>query len=222
MPRRPLTRRWPRRPDRSLATARRDTTDDAAAVSRSTRKGPTGNGRRGLDTGCPQACPTARWTTCRGAQGCMPALLRSGMGRSALLGCAASEPTAFDEAASDAAIARTRMPPPTASPGTPLAAVHCRLISGARMSLPPLGSPSGCGLGAHRSRRWDGPRASATKSAVALAARPLRHVIATSRDHHGGVIVTREDPIHLKLLADAIARKFPPLAGIAIEYSWWG
>ena len=31
-----------------------------------------------------------------------------------------------------------------------------------------------------------------------------------------------EDPIHLKLLTDAIARKFPPLAGIAIEYSWWG
>jgi glycine/D-amino acid oxidase-like deaminating enzyme len=31
-----------------------------------------------------------------------------------------------------------------------------------------------------------------------------------------------QDPIHLKLLTDAIARKFPPLAGIAIEYSWWG
>ena len=31
-----------------------------------------------------------------------------------------------------------------------------------------------------------------------------------------------EDPIHLKLLTDAIARKFPPLAGIAIDYSWWG
>ncbi len=31
-----------------------------------------------------------------------------------------------------------------------------------------------------------------------------------------------EDPIHLKLLTDAIARKFPPLAGIQIEYSWWG
>jgi glycine/D-amino acid oxidase-like deaminating enzyme len=31
-----------------------------------------------------------------------------------------------------------------------------------------------------------------------------------------------EDPIHLKLLTDAIARKFPPLAGIEIEHSWWG
>ena len=31
-----------------------------------------------------------------------------------------------------------------------------------------------------------------------------------------------DDPIHLKLLTDAIARKFPPLAGIAIDYSWWG
>jgi glycine/D-amino acid oxidase-like deaminating enzyme len=31
-----------------------------------------------------------------------------------------------------------------------------------------------------------------------------------------------EDPAHLKLLTDAIARKFPPLAGIAIDYSWWG
>ena len=31
-----------------------------------------------------------------------------------------------------------------------------------------------------------------------------------------------EDPIHLKLLTDAIARKFPPLAGIPIDYSWWG
>jgi glycine/D-amino acid oxidase-like deaminating enzyme len=27
---------------------------------------------------------------------------------------------------------------------------------------------------------------------------------------------------HLKLLTDAIARKFPPLAGIPIDYSWWG
>jgi glycine/D-amino acid oxidase-like deaminating enzyme len=26
----------------------------------------------------------------------------------------------------------------------------------------------------------------------------------------------------LKLLTDAIARKFPPLAGIEIDYSWWG
>ncbi len=31
-----------------------------------------------------------------------------------------------------------------------------------------------------------------------------------------------EDPIHQRLLTDAIARKFPPLAGIAIDYSWWG
>jgi len=30
------------------------------------------------------------------------------------------------------------------------------------------------------------------------------------------------DPGHLKLLTDAIARKFPPLAGIQIEHSWWG
>ena len=30
------------------------------------------------------------------------------------------------------------------------------------------------------------------------------------------------DPRHLKLLTDAIARKFPPLAGIEIEHSWWG
>jgi glycine/D-amino acid oxidase-like deaminating enzyme len=30
------------------------------------------------------------------------------------------------------------------------------------------------------------------------------------------------DPLHQKLLTDAIARKFPPLAGIAIEHSWWG
>jgi len=29
-------------------------------------------------------------------------------------------------------------------------------------------------------------------------------------------------PEHLKLLTDAIARKFPPLAGIPIDYSWWG
>jgi glycine/D-amino acid oxidase-like deaminating enzyme len=37
--------------------------------------------------------------------------------------------------------------------------------------------------------------------------------------------VTGEDaqaPAHLKLLTDAIARKFPPLAGIQIDYSWWG
>jgi glycine/D-amino acid oxidase-like deaminating enzyme len=31
-----------------------------------------------------------------------------------------------------------------------------------------------------------------------------------------------EHPVHLKLLTDAIARKFPPLAGIRIDYSWWG
>lgn len=31
-----------------------------------------------------------------------------------------------------------------------------------------------------------------------------------------------QDPIHLKLLTDAIARKFPPLAGIQIDHSWWG
>jgi glycine/D-amino acid oxidase-like deaminating enzyme len=31
-----------------------------------------------------------------------------------------------------------------------------------------------------------------------------------------------EDPRHLQLLTDAIARKFPPLAGIAIDHSWWG
>ena len=30
------------------------------------------------------------------------------------------------------------------------------------------------------------------------------------------------NPVHLKLLTDAIARKFPPLAGIQIDYSWWG
>ena len=30
------------------------------------------------------------------------------------------------------------------------------------------------------------------------------------------------DPAHEKLLTDAIARKFPPLAGIAIDHSWWG
>ena len=29
-------------------------------------------------------------------------------------------------------------------------------------------------------------------------------------------------PEHLKLLTDAIARKFPPLAGIEVDYSWWG
>jgi gamma-glutamylputrescine oxidase len=30
------------------------------------------------------------------------------------------------------------------------------------------------------------------------------------------------NPRHLKLLTDAIARKFPPLAGIGVDYSWWG
>lgn len=29
-------------------------------------------------------------------------------------------------------------------------------------------------------------------------------------------------PEHLRLLTDAIARKFPPLAGIQIDHSWWG
>ena len=31
-----------------------------------------------------------------------------------------------------------------------------------------------------------------------------------------------EDSVHLKLLTDAIARKFPPLAGIDVDHSWWG
>lgn len=31
-----------------------------------------------------------------------------------------------------------------------------------------------------------------------------------------------QDPVHIRLLTDAIARKFPPLAGIQIDYSWWG
>jgi taurine dehydrogenase large subunit len=31
-----------------------------------------------------------------------------------------------------------------------------------------------------------------------------------------------ENGKHLKLLTDGLARKFPPLAGIAIDYSWWG
>jgi glycine/D-amino acid oxidase-like deaminating enzyme len=31
-----------------------------------------------------------------------------------------------------------------------------------------------------------------------------------------------EDRAHLELLTLAIARKFPPLAGIKIDYSWWG
>jgi glycine/D-amino acid oxidase-like deaminating enzyme len=31
-----------------------------------------------------------------------------------------------------------------------------------------------------------------------------------------------EHPSHLRLLTDAIGKKFPPLAGIPIDYSWWG
>jgi glycine/D-amino acid oxidase-like deaminating enzyme len=31
-----------------------------------------------------------------------------------------------------------------------------------------------------------------------------------------------QGPEHLALLTNAIARKFPPLAGIQIDYSWWG
>jgi glycine/D-amino acid oxidase-like deaminating enzyme len=31
-----------------------------------------------------------------------------------------------------------------------------------------------------------------------------------------------ENPVHLELLTDAIARKFPPLAGIEVANSWWG
>jgi glycine/D-amino acid oxidase-like deaminating enzyme len=31
-----------------------------------------------------------------------------------------------------------------------------------------------------------------------------------------------EHPRHLQLLKDGLARKFPPLAGIEVEYSWWG
>lgn len=31
-----------------------------------------------------------------------------------------------------------------------------------------------------------------------------------------------EAPEHLQLLTDAIARKFPPLAGIEVAHSWWG
>jgi len=31
-----------------------------------------------------------------------------------------------------------------------------------------------------------------------------------------------EHPVHLKLLTDAIARKFPPLTDIRIDYAWWG
>ncbi len=30
------------------------------------------------------------------------------------------------------------------------------------------------------------------------------------------------NPRHLKLLTDAIARKFPPIAGVQVDYSWWG
>ena len=31
-----------------------------------------------------------------------------------------------------------------------------------------------------------------------------------------------EDPVHQRLLTDAIANKFPPLAGIEVDHSWWG
>ena len=31
-----------------------------------------------------------------------------------------------------------------------------------------------------------------------------------------------QHPRHLRLLVEAIARKFPPLAGIEVEHSWWG
>ena len=31
-----------------------------------------------------------------------------------------------------------------------------------------------------------------------------------------------EAPGHLRLLTDAIAQKFPPLAGIGVDHSWWG
>lgn len=41
-----------------------------------------------------------------------------------------------------------------------------------------------------------------------------------SRSAIGGA--DAQAPKHLKLLTDAIARKFPPLAGIDIDYSWWG
>jgi glycine/D-amino acid oxidase-like deaminating enzyme len=30
------------------------------------------------------------------------------------------------------------------------------------------------------------------------------------------------DPRHMQVLIDGLARKFPPLAGIDIDYSWWG
>ena len=30
------------------------------------------------------------------------------------------------------------------------------------------------------------------------------------------------NPKHYQLLLDGLARKFPPLAGIKIDYSWWG
>ena len=30
------------------------------------------------------------------------------------------------------------------------------------------------------------------------------------------------DPRHLKLLTDGLARKFPSLAGVPVEHSWWG
>jgi glycine/D-amino acid oxidase-like deaminating enzyme len=49
---------------------------------------------------------------------------------------------------------------------------------------------------------------------------PDRRLQIGSRSAVSGV--DAEDPVHLKLLTDAIARKFPPLAGIAVDYSWWG
>jgi glycine/D-amino acid oxidase-like deaminating enzyme len=62
--------------------------------------------------------------------------------------------------------------------------------------------------------------------------RTLRFYYRTLDDAHGTRLqigsrsaiagADAEDPAHLKLLADAIARKFPPLAGIEIENSWWG
>jgi glycine/D-amino acid oxidase-like deaminating enzyme len=62
--------------------------------------------------------------------------------------------------------------------------------------------------------------------------RTLRFYYRTLADEHGTRLqigsrsaiagADAEDPVHLKLLTDAIATKFPPLAGIAIENSWWG
>jgi glycine/D-amino acid oxidase-like deaminating enzyme len=62
--------------------------------------------------------------------------------------------------------------------------------------------------------------------------RTLRFYYRTLDDVHGTRLqigsrsaiagADAEDPSHLKLLTDAIARKFPALAGIGIENSWWG